>query len=118
MIMPRVVYDVAQLIKILQPAEKDIIRLLNDYGYDTRSNMFDLVEAISILATAEKIPFDEFLSRIGGEFYYSDSRQGELFNSDGSAKLTEEGLSKPKQQEVRPELNAFQEKTMEKGILQ
>ena len=103
MVMPRNVYDVAQLVKLLQPVEKDIIRLLNDYGYNTRAHMFDLVEAISILATAEQISFEDLLAGVGGEFYYSDSRQGNLF--------TEEGLSQGKEQVVRPELGAFQEKT-------
>lgn len=110
MVMPRNVYDVAQLIKLLQPIEKDVIRLLNDYGYNTGSHMFNLAEAVSILTTGEQISFEDFLTGIGGEFYYSDSRQGELFTEDGRA-LTEEGLSAGREQVVRPELEAFQEKT-------
>lgn len=103
MIMPRSIYDIAQLVKLLQPVEKDVIRALADFGYNTSSNLFDLVEAISILATGEQVSFEDLLTRIGGEFYYSDSRQGELF--------TEEGPSQGKEQVVRPELGAFQERT-------
>ena len=112
--LPQLVYDVAQLINIFKPVEKDVIGLLAQYGYDTVGHMFNLAEALSALVTADSISFEDFLIGLGGEFYYSDSRQGQLFDEYGNITKEAEqlhGLSQVKQQPVRSSLTKFQEKT-------
>jgi len=112
--MPRSVYDIAQLVKIFKPAEKDIIRTLANYGYDVTGHMFNLSEALGICALTEGLSFEDFLAGIGGEFYYTDSRQGTIFDEYGNPTkdaYQEDGLTKPKSEPVRDELNSFQKKT-------
>ena len=112
--LPQLVYDVAQLINIFKPVEKDVIGLLAQYGYDTTGHMFNLAEALSALVTGENVSFEDFLIGLGGEFYYSDSRQGQLFDDYGNPTKEAEqlnGLSQVKQQPVRSSLSQFQEKT-------
>lgn len=112
--LPQLVYDVAQLINIFKPVEKDVIGLLAQYGYDTTGHMFNLAEALSALVTADSISFEDFLIGLGGEFYYSDSRQGQLFDDYGNPTKEAEqlnGISQVKQQPVRSSLSQFQEKT-------
>lgn len=58
--------------------------------------------------------YTDFLESVGGEFYYSDTRQLELFDEFGNPTenaLTEDGLSKPTPQKVRDDLKGFQEQT-------
>lgn len=111
--IPSAALEIAKLINQFKPLEKEIVASLANYGYDTVKHMFNLVEAIDSLVS-EGISFEELLTNIGGEFYYTDSRQLSLFDDAGNVTpeaISDSGLSTVKSQPVREDLRNFQEKT-------
>lgn len=101
--LPYYAYAILYAAKALAPAYEQIKNSVGTESY---------LEAVQS-AIEDYENFYEFIERIGGEFYYTDSRQGLLFDEEGNPTedaYQEDGLSKPSTPLVRPELTAFQEK--------
>jgi hypothetical protein len=92
--IPAYIVAITKLAKQLEPIGKNLIAVAGKYGYTPES----VVEAIADLTYEfNDVNFADFWSTIGGEFYYTDSRQLELFTNEGEAisPLEDNGLTKP-----------------------
>jgi len=119
--LPRSALNVAKIAKEISNNSEEYASFMDAVYAALRSSNLNLdasiisdVEAIQFIMD-EMENFGDFLSLVGGEFYYSDSRQGLLFDEEGNptedARVDEDGLSVVKPVEVRPELSKFQDAT-------
>ena len=113
--VPQYALDLINIIRDIQNTKglvDSIIQAASLKDYDT--DIYSLVELLDALIDEQGMSFTDFLESVGGEFYYSDTRQVELFDEFGNPTenaFTEEGLSQPQQEPVREELKIFQDQT-------
>lgn len=112
--VPEYAVTLAKMIPEALQLEDQIFADLTIQGYDLETISFNIVDALDTLLS-ENMSAEDFFTEVGGEFYYSDSRQGLLFDENGNptedARVDEDGLSVVKPTQVRPELAKFQDAT-------
>ena len=112
--VPKRAFVIAQIIKEATPLMDYVLDALDSTSFSVDDSILTEAEAVEQLINGEEMSFEDFLSIIGGEFYYSDSRQGRIFDEYGNptpAALQNDGLSVVEAQPVRGSLTKFQEKT-------
>ena len=113
--LPKVALNIAKIIREAQPMTDQLIQAWRLKGNNiTPKWNYDISDIIWDFLVQEELSFEDFLSLIGGEFYYKDSRQLQLFDEFGNPTenaIQEDVLSVPKAEPVRKELEQFQERT-------
>ena len=113
--LPKVALNIAKIVREAQPMTDQLIQAWSLKGNNiTPKWNYDISDIVWDFLVQEELSFEDFLSLIGGEYYYKDSRQLQLFDEYGNpteAAIQEDGLSTPQAEPVRAELEQFQRRT-------